>query len=607
MSTGKGSYTTTSFVPSSSIDTAVTDIGASVGMAATSMGAGLIGASATVAAAGALGVVLSTAGAAATFSFLAAGVVAGTTVIGATGFAAYKSAEITTRLAAEGTKILLENIDTSYRKINERNRQLIEQDIKQREEQLKAFTEAMLLDEAKTLAVLHRFLDNIDFSVLNISKEDFISSMTALSNENKMNAVKDLAYLVYQLKKMNEVLDLLYENKAIDAKAILEIQQEMEKLLASALTNPKLDMKPFSDQVQKQIERFHDTLLVAEKTAREEYVKRDLVKLRHLLEYRYVTPLLYLLKEELQSFAQDASLERKEYRIKQQILAFLTDMNKAAVNLNDLVLEDPTKLKEIHALIDTSFAMDQDVSQSLEAKFNIIQAKHKLLMEGVSQLEVSYAKLMQDKTIFEKLLMENNLYRSTLGYPTYQYAFDAEDFEMIKKTIEKENQMLKIEVEEIEIARYKRDALILALSELGYELVDTTSYETKKIYRNEVTSQMKALLHAGDGHVLEVISTTDGQLNYYLNAVDYGDGPLDVPAFLEKARLLCTQVNTINKKLSEYDVQVVEGTIFNLEPKEENIKFNNLEEYGKRTKDLLREKRKMKRKTKKKQPQQKAL
>jgi hypothetical protein len=579
MSTGKGSVT--SVEADIDLTAVVTTVGAGIGAGAVGVAGAAVGA-----------VAIATGGLVISIAALSATVVAGAAAVGATAFAAWKTSEMTYRLANHASKVLAENIDSSYRKVNERNRHLIEKEIRHREEQLALYTESVLKSEEKSKEVFEKFINNIDFSVFGFTKDDFLKSLTESTWKQKFQAVNDLAFLVYQVKKMNEIVEELNKSKTISHETLMKEREAMDQLIVAIVRNEKVDIATVTKQVQTRLDAVQQMLVEASAAAREDYVKRDLVQLRHMVEYRYLSPLLYLLNEDLKDFSTDQSQERRENKMKEEILQMLSSMNQLSMKINDLVLDDNTSLESMFKLVDQAFLYEKDSSLSLEMKLHSIKNAQKLLTEGIHQLEFENADLLKKKELFESLLLTNNVYRANLGYPVYQYTFDANQFETMKILIEKENEKMKEEIDALEKARYARDALVLTLLQMGYEYLEGTEKQANSYYKNEITTQVKALLHAGDGNVIEVVATSDGRLNYFLHGVEFPDYPLDKAVLKETADELCTKTIEIRERLKLLNVIPDEKTAFVIDSSEENLKVNELADYGPNPKEKLRQKRK---------------
>jgi hypothetical protein len=476
--------------------------------------------------------------------------------------------------------------------VNERNRHLIEKEIRHREEQLALYTESVLKSEEKSKEVFEKFINNIDFSVFGFTKDDFLKSLTESTWKQKFQAVNDLAFLVYQVKKMNEIVEELNKSKTISHETLMKEREAMDQLIVAIVRNEKVDIATVTKQVQTRLDAVQQMLVEASAAAREDYVKRDLVQLRHMVEYRYLSPLLYLLNEDLKDFSTDQSQERRENKMKEEILQMLSSMNQLSMKINDLVLDDNTSLESMFKLVDQAFLYEKDSSLSLEMKLHSIKNAQKLLTEGIHQLEFENADLLKKKELFESLLLTNNVYRANLGYPVYQYTFDANQFETMKILIEKENEKMKEEIDALEKARYARDALVLTLLQMGYEYLEGTEKQANSYYKNEITTQVKALLHAGDGNVIEVVATSDGRLNYFLHGVEFPDYPLDKAVLKETADELCTKTIEIRERLKLLNVIPDEKTAFVIDSSEKNLKVNELADYGPNPKEKLRQKRK---------------
>jgi hypothetical protein len=499
----------------------------------------------------------------------AAAAVGGTILLGSAA-ATYKTLELTARLSAVAVSAIASDLESSYSHINERNKLLIENEINIKENFLKIYRESIEKDENKSNDLYIKILDNINFAVLPIDKEAILEKNKNLSWKKKFDYLDGVLHFSYQHESLTNLIEKSYEIEGFDNALLTEIENQLSVIDENQNFLNQESLHEATNQLKELFDNLTYKLDEFELSTRDEYVSKQLRKLKFLIQSKYVSPLLYLLNDELVNFSKDETILTSEMKAESHLIESLSEINELAKSINDLPTN--SEYDAIQDLITAAFKHYDNKNSSSVSRLNFVNQRKKILNESYLKLQSENHDLYAIKSNFETLLYKNNMLRANLGYKVNQYRFNVENHLMITNLITEENEILSKELEEMLKAKEVQAKFREVLEEMGYEYLSSTSQKTP------ITRMEKSLYHAGKGNVVEIISTGEGKLYSYVHGVEILGMNTNMNELKTTSEVFCSKVDEMYEKLKESGIDYTQN--FRYEPEIENLKTKDLQEYS---------------------------
>ena len=486
---------------------------------------------------------------------------------------AYKTAELTARLTAVAVNAIASDLESSYSYINQRNKILIENEINIKENFLNIYRESIEKDEAKSNEIYLKIINSINFSTLPIDKQTILEKNNNLSWKKKFDYIDDVLYFSTQHQNVSNLIEKSYEIEGFDKDLLIDIENQISAIIENQNFLNQDILKESSNKLQQLLNKLTYKLDEFELTTRDEYVSKQLRKLKFLVQSKYVSPLIYLLNDELVAFSKDETILTSETKAQSLLVQSLSEINELGKSINDM----PTisGLEDIQNLITTAFEQYENKNLSNESRLILVNQRKKILNEKYLELESENYNLFKNKSNFETLLYKNNMLRANLGYKVNQFRFNAENHLMIANLMTEENEILNKELEAMLKAKEVQAKFREVLQEMGYEYLSSTSQKTA------ITRMEKSLYHAGKGNVIEIISTGEGKLYSYVHGVEILGMKTDLKELKNTSDVFCSKIDKIYEKLSDNGINYTQN--FRHEPETENLKTKDLDEYSNTT------------------------